>query len=68
MVLEKNLGNIERVIRVVIGIIVLGLVYANTITGWWSFASLIFGVFQISTAFLGYCMLYDIIGWNPVKV
>ena len=51
---KKNLGNTDRVIRLVIGIILIGLVLMKTITGWWVVATIVLGVSQLIEAALGY--------------
>ncbi|MCF8382405.1 MAG: DUF2892 domain-containing protein [Chlorobium sp.] len=54
--MNKNMGQVDRVIRVVLGIIiiVLGVVYQN-----WLGAA---GLIPLITAGIGFCPLYKILG------
>lgn len=56
--MEKNMGNTDRIIRVVIGLIVitLGVVYHS-----WLGA---IGLILLITSGIGFCPLYKIIGFN----
>ena len=56
---KKNVGKIDRVIRVVVGIILVGNVFyaLHHPIGW-------LGVILIVTGILGTCPLYSIIGIN----
>ena len=51
---EKNLGKADRIIRAVIGLLLIGLVYAKVITGWWAIAAAVFGLFQLVEAYAAY--------------
>ncbi|MBV5319906.1 MAG: DUF2892 domain-containing protein [Chlorobium phaeobacteroides] len=54
--MQKNIGNTDRAIRLVLGliIVILGIVYQS----WWGLAGLV----PLLTALLAYCPLYTIIG------
>ncbi|SMC44480.1 YgaP-like transmembrane domain [Sporomusa malonica] len=52
--LRKNLGNTDRIIRSIIGIILLWLVISKSLTGWWTTIALVFAVFQFVEAVWGY--------------
>ena len=51
---KKNLGYTDRVIRTVIGLLLLGLVYGKVLTGWWAAAAVAFGLFQFIEAAFAY--------------
>ena len=57
--LKNNVGKIDRIIRVVVGIILVGNVFyaLNHPIGW-------LGVILIVTGIVGKCPLYSIIGIN----
>jgi len=59
--MKKNVGNIDRIIRIVIGlvIIMLGIVYQN----WWG----ALGIVPLLTAFMRFCPLYAPLGMNTCK-
>lgn len=52
--LKKNLGNRDRVIRVIVGLLLLGLVFAKVMTGWWAAAAGLLAVFQFLEAYYAY--------------
>ena len=51
---KKNLGNTDRMIRTAIGLLLLGLAYTKTITGWWATASIIIAMVQFIDALFAY--------------
>jgi len=55
----KNVGAIDRVLRVVIGAILLALVFIGPKTAWgW------LGVIPLATGLIGFCPLYRLLGIN----
>lgn len=55
--MTKNMGSADRVIRVVIGLVLLSLVFVGPQTPWgW------IGIIPLVTAAIGVCPLYSIIG------
>lgn len=65
--LPKNEHNIERVIRIVLGVGLLSLLAVGPIPGW-GLAGLI-GIVPIATGALGSCPLYTLFGVStcPIK-
>jgi len=64
--MKKNVGNVDRVIRVILGIVLLALVVVADAP--WRWVGLI-GVIPLLTAFVGVCPLYSLLGIRtcPVK-
>lgn len=61
---KTNVGGIDRVLRIVAGLVLIGLTLMGTIGPWgW------LGVVLIATGLLSTCPLYSIIGLNtcPMK-
>lgn len=60
----KNVGNVDRGLRVVVGIAALGLVFAGPKTAWG-----LVGIIPLFTGLFGSCPLYSLVGLNtcPVK-
>ena len=55
--MTKNVGSIDRALRIVIGLGLIGLVFAGPHTPWgW------IGVVPLVTAFVGWCPLYRVLG------
>jgi len=61
---KTNVGGIDRVLRIVAGLVLIGLTLMGTIGPWgW------IGVVPLATGLLGSCLLYSIVGINtcPTK-
>jgi hypothetical protein len=57
--MKKNVGGIDRILRVVAGIVLLGLTLTGTIGAWgW------IGIVPLATGLLSTCPLYSILGMN----
>ncbi len=53
----KNVGTVDRIIRVVLGIVLLAMVFVGPQTPWgW------IGIIALLTAALGFCPAYKLIG------
>lgn len=51
---KKNLGATDRVLRVMAGFLLLGLVFTGIIKGWWAAAAAVLALFQFIEAVLAY--------------
>ncbi len=62
--MTKNEGNIDRILRIVVGLVLLALVFAGPQTplGW-------IGIVPLATGLIGWCPLYSIFGLStcPMK-
>jgi hypothetical protein len=59
--MEKNVGRTDMIIRIVLGIIIIGLgVYFKS---WWG----VIGAIPLATAGMNYCPLYSIFKINTKK-
>lgn len=62
--MTKNEGNLDRILRVVAGIVLIGLTLSGTIGAWgW------LGLVLVATGAIGYCPIYPLLGMNtcPMK-
>ena len=57
--MTKNVGGIDRIVRVVIGLTLIVLAATATV-GWWGYL----GVIPLTTAAIGWCPPYALFGWN----
>lgn len=55
--MKTNVGTVDRVIRVILGLALLGLFAAGTIGAWG-----LIGLVPLGTGMLGYCPLYQLLG------
>ncbi|WP_261841821.1 YgaP family membrane protein [Aliamphritea ceti] len=62
--MPKNLGNLDRSLRLIAGLILISLVFIGPQTAWgWV------GIIGVLTAAIGYCPLYSLFGFKscPLK-
>jgi len=58
----RNVGGIDRVLRVIIGLALISLVFVGPQTPWgW------IGVLPLLTGLVGWCGLYTVLGLNTCK-
>ena len=62
--MKTNEGGIDRILRIVAGLALLGLMATGTI-GWWGWL----GVVPLATGLIGWCPVYTLLGLNtcPMK-
>jgi hypothetical protein len=65
--MKKNMGLIDKVIRILIAVIVIALYFTNVISGTLAIILLIVAGIFILTSLLGFCPLYLPIGLNTGK-
>lgn len=67
--MKKNMGNADRVIRIILAIVFASLYLTNTITGTLGLVLMIFSAVFLLTSFVSFCPLYAIVGLNtcPAK-
>ncbi len=53
----KNVGSIDRVIRVIVGVVLISLVFVGPMTPWgW------IGIVPLLTGLYGSCLMYSLLG------
>jgi hypothetical protein len=57
--MKKNIGNIERVIRIVVGVGILSLTVVGPQTPW-----ALLGIIPLATGLIGWCPPYHLLGIN----
>lgn len=57
--MKSNIGTIDRALRIIVGLILIGLALTGTV-GWWGWL----GVIPLATGAFANCPLYSIIGLN----
>jgi hypothetical protein len=66
--MKKNVGNGDRFLRIMIGIIALILVMGNVIEGTLMWIVLVTGLIMVVTSSIQFCPAYSIFGVNTCKV
>ncbi len=65
--MKKNMGNADRIIRVLIAIGIIGLYFAGIISGTVAIVLLALSVAFIVTSFMGTCPLYFPFGIRTIQ-
>ena len=62
--MKFNVGGVDRILRIVIGLVLIALAATNTV-GWWGWL----GVIPLLTGVVRFCPLYSLVGMNtcPMK-
>jgi membrane protein implicated in regulation of membrane protease activity len=61
--MKSNVGGIDRILRIIVGLVLIGLTLTGTVGVWgW------LGVVPLATGALGWCPPYAIFGWSTCKV
>jgi hypothetical protein len=61
--MNKNIGGIDRIARIIAGLVLIALAATGTI-GWWGWI----GVVPLLTALLGWCPAYTLFGFKTCKL
>ncbi len=64
MEFKNNVGEVDRVVRVVIGLVALGIYFANYISAPVSYILLLIALVMFFTAAMSSCLLYTLLGIN----
>jgi hypothetical protein len=57
--MTQNVGGIDRILRIVAGLVLIGLAATGTV-GWWGWL----GIVPLATGAIGWCPPYAIFGFN----
>jgi hypothetical protein len=67
--MKTNVGNIDRIIRIVIAIVLAGLYFGGIVEGTMGIILVVLATVFTLTAIVGFCPLYTLVGLNtcPAK-
>lgn len=67
--MKKNMGNLDRVFRVIVAAIIAALYFTGTLTGTLGLVLLVLAGVFVATSLVSFCPLYTLFGLNtcPVK-
>ena len=57
--MKLNVGGIDRIARIIVGLVMLGLAATGSV-GWWGWL----GIVPLATGAIGWCPPYAIFGFN----
>ena len=61
--MKTNVGTIDRILRITLGIVLIGLAATGTV-GWWGWL----GIVPFATGLVGWCPPYAILGLSSCKM
>ena len=62
--MKKNMGNADRIIRVVLAVIFAALFFSNQVTGTFGIVLVVLGAVFLLTSLISFCPLYTLVGLN----
>ena len=62
--MKKNMGNIDKIIRILVAIVIAVLFFANVISGTLGIVLLVFAGVFVLTSLISFCPLYTLVGIN----
>jgi len=65
--MKKNLGNLDRVLRIGFFVLVAILFFTKVISGTSGIILLVVGIILALTSFVSFCPIYWALGWRTVK-
>lgn len=65
--MKNNVGNTDKIIRLIIALVLGGLYFAEIVTGALGIVLLILAAVMILTALSGFCPLYTLFGLNTCE-
>jgi hypothetical protein len=65
--MKKNMGTVDKVIRILVAVVVVILYFTNVISGTLAIILLALSAIFVMTSFLSFCPLYLLIGLSTRK-
>jgi hypothetical protein len=65
--MKKNMGGLDKGLRVLVAIVFIYLFYSGIVTGTLGYVFLAFGAVFILTSLVSFCPLYTLLGINTCK-
>ena len=65
--MKKNVGQTDRMIRIVVGVALLILRFASILTGTMGVIAIVVGIILIATGFLNFCPIWAALKINTKK-
>ena len=66
--MQKNVGSIDRVIRALVGIVLLAVYFLGALQGTLGIVALVAGIVMLGTAAMGWCPPYALFGINTCGI
>lgn len=66
--MKKNLGSLDKKVRLLTALVVAALYYFNLIGGMFAYILMAVAIILLLTSFINFCPLYTILGVNTCKI
>ena len=66
--MKKNMGNVDRIIRILLAVVFAALYFTGTVTGTLGIILLIVGAVFVLTSAVSSCPLYSLVGLSTCAV
>lgn len=64
---KTNVGNTDKMIRIVLGVALIALYFLFPGNAWWAVVALVVGVIALATGLMSSCLLYSLLGISTAK-
>lgn len=65
--MKANMGNTDRIIRVILAIVFAALYFTGTVAGTWGTVLVVLGGIFLATSVISFCPLYTLVGVNTCR-
>ncbi|HLO59800.1 MAG TPA: DUF2892 domain-containing protein [Bacteroidales bacterium] len=65
--MKKNVGSIDKVVRIILAAVLVGLLFAKVVTGTLAIVAVIVGAILLLTSAVSFCPLYSVLGLTSRK-
>lgn len=65
--MKKNMGNVDRAVRIIVALIIAALFFSQVITGTLGIVLLVVAGIFVLTSFVSFCPIYAIFGMKTCK-
>jgi hypothetical protein len=65
--MKKNMGTIDKVIRILVSVLVVILYFTNVISGTWGIILLALAAVLVATTVLSFCPIWLALGFSTMK-
>jgi uncharacterized membrane protein len=66
-IMKDNVGKADKIIRLILGVVLLVLFYAEIVSGYLAYGALILAVVFVLTSMVSFCPLYRLFRINSIK-
>lgn len=65
--MKKNIGSIDKSIRLIIAVVLVASYFAGLVTGSWGILALVVAAVMALTSLVNFCPLYGLFGINTAR-